>query len=427
MNAPASSDVPMTDDGPTRSGPLYVATFDGIRGFVVLTVVMAHVFYFTGWAPGPEFLLGLRRSVFFSVDFLFLISGFVLFLPVVARGRFGSVRSYALRRIGRIVPAYYVSIAITLAVLAVFPPFIPAPNDAPAVLAHLGFVQFQAYGQPFVGLGMNGVWWTLSTIALFYVTLPLIAGRYLRHPFLGLALAILIAVPWQLYVGDPLHDSATSWSAQFPYFLDDFAIGMTAAAVYVALRRGLPAQRLRRASMWVLVPATIALVVLLYVSGRAVARGETVIYAEGPLLSVAVAAAFAIVVVASAFAPRAVQWPLANPVSRWLGEISFGVFLYHFILIYLGLHLLRIPPDGSLASMIDLAAFVVPASLVVAWVSHVTIERPLRERIRRFGEPYKGDEGRRPQIPRPALATVGVGPDQSSRSVESAVITPQAR
>jgi peptidoglycan/LPS O-acetylase OafA/YrhL len=260
MTAPASNDVPSTHDGPTRSGPLYVATFDGIRGFVVLTVVMAHVFYFIGWAPEPEFLLGLRRSVFFSVDFLFLISGFVLFLPVVARGTFGSVRSYALRRIGRIVPSYYVSILITIGVLAVLPPFIPAPHDAPAVLAHLTFLQFQAYGQPFVGLGINGVWWTLSTIALFYVTLPLIAERYLRHPFLGLALAVLAAAAWQLYVGDPLHDSATSWSAQFPYFLDDFAIGMTAASVYVALRRGLSAERLRRASIWVLVPAGIALV-----------------------------------------------------------------------------------------------------------------------------------------------------------------------
>jgi peptidoglycan/LPS O-acetylase OafA/YrhL len=149
---------------------------------------------------------------------------------------------------------------------------------------------------------------------------------------------------------------------------------------------------------------------LLYVSGRAVARGETVIYAEGPLLSFAVAAAFAIVVVASAFAPRAVQWPLANPVSRWLGEISFGVFLYHFILIYLGLHLLRIPPDGSLVSVLDLAAFVVPGSLAIAWVSSITVEWPLRARIRRFGEPFEGDDGRRPHSPRPALGTVGDAP-----------------
>ena len=375
------------DARPTRDGPLYVATFDGIRGFVVLTVVMTHIFLFVDWFPEPEFLLGIRRSLFFSVDFLFAISGFVLFLPVAARGTIGSVRAYAVRRVARIVPAYYVSIAVTLAVLAVLPQFIPAPNHGPAILAHLLFLQFEFYGQPFVGLGINGVWWTLSTIVLFYLALPLVARRYLRHPFAGLATALLVAGVWQLYVGDPLHDTATAWTAQFPFFLDDFAIGMTAAAVYVTLWRRFDPDTLRRASLWVLVPASAVLVFLLYLSGSAVAHGDTTIYAEGPLLSFAVPVSFALVVVSSAFAPRAIQWPLANRGSRWLGEISFGVFLYHLIVIYLALYFLRIAVDGSLTSVLQLTAVVVPVSLAVAWLSTITIERPLRAWIKRFAQP----------------------------------------
>jgi len=289
----SSADTPgeaMHGAGATRSGPLHVATFDGIRGFVILAVVVAHIFGSTAWAPGTEFLLGLRRSMFFSVDFLFLVSGFVLFLPVVARGSLGSVRSYALRRVGRIVPSYYVSILITMGLLTVLPPYYAAPHDAQAVLAHLFFIQSQQY-YPLTGLGINAVWWTLSTIALFYVALPLIAGRYLRHPLLGLAIALLIAGLWQLRFPD-LGPSSARWSAHFPRFLDDFAIGMTAAVFYVALKHRFAPERLRRASLWALISAALALIYLLYLAGTAVAHGEAPLYAEGPLLSFTVPLAF---------------------------------------------------------------------------------------------------------------------------------------
>jgi len=387
----SSADTPgeaMHGAGATRSGPLHVATFDGIRGFVILAVVVAHIFGSTAWAPRTEFLLGLRRSMFFSVDFLFLVSGFVLFLPVVARGSLGSVRSYALRRVGRIVPSYYVSILITMGLLTVLPPYYAAPHDAQAVLAHLFFIQSQQH-YPLTGLGINAVWWTLSTIALFYVALPLIAGRYLRHPLLGLAIALLIAGLWQLRFPD-LGPSSARWSAHFPRFLDDFAIGMTAAVFYVALKHRFAPERLRRASLWALISAALALIYLLYLAGTAVAHGEAPLYAEGPLLSFTVPLAFAIIVVASALAPRRVQWPLSNRAARWLGDVSFGVFLYHMIVVHLALEVVGIKPNGSWASMLEMAALVLPTTLLVAWLSAITVERPLRARIRAFADRSEG-------------------------------------
>jgi peptidoglycan/LPS O-acetylase OafA/YrhL len=87
-------------------GPLNVATFDGVRGLVVLFIVLVHCTITSGWLPHAEFPLALRMSSIATLEFLFAISGFVLFLPVAARGSLGSVRSYAIRRVGRIVPGY---------------------------------------------------------------------------------------------------------------------------------------------------------------------------------------------------------------------------------------------------------------------------------------------------------------------------------
>ena len=147
---------------------------------------------------------------------------------------------------------------------------------------------------------------------------------------------------------------------------------------------------MRRASLWALISAALALIYLLYLAGTAVAHGEAPLYAEGPLLSFTVPLAFAIIVVASALAPRRVQWPLSNRAARWLGDVSFGVFLYHMIVVHLALEVVGIKPNGSWASMLEMAALVLPTTLLVAWLSAITVERPLRARIRAFADRSEG-------------------------------------
>jgi len=370
-----------------------MATLDGIRGFVVLSIVVAHIFAVSSWVPAREDLVGLRLSMYFSVDFLFVVSGFVMLLPAVARGSLGSVRSYAMRRVGKLVPSYYVSILVTLAVLPMIPAWYPARDDAAAVVAHLLFLQVPFTWES-VGLGSNLLWWSLSTIAAFYLVLPLVAGRYLRHPLLGLLLAISISVAWQLQFG--FQDAR--WAAELPRFLDDFAIGMTAAVVCVAAQRRLPPQRLRLACAWLLVPAGAVLLYLLDVVGDTVARGDARRYEESPLLSLTVATTFAVLLVATAFLPRALQWPFSNRVSRRLGDISFGVFLYHFLIIHVVLTLMglslastaELSPQASWALVGELTLIVVPASLAIAWLSTVLVERPLRARVRRYARRFEG-------------------------------------
>ncbi len=262
------------------------------------------------------------------------------------------------------------------------------------MVAHLLFLQVP-FSWESVGLGSNLLWWSLSTIAAFYVVLPLVAGRYLRHPLLGLVLAISISVAWQLLFG--FYEAR--WAAALPRFLDDFAIGMTAAAVYVGARRRLPPQQLRRACAWLLVPAGAVLLYQLDMVGDTVApHGDARRYEESPLLSLTIAATFAVLLVSTAFLPRVLQWPFSNRVSRWLGDISFGVFLYHLLIMHVVMTLMglslasmdELSPQASRALIGELALIVVPASLAVAWLSTTLVERPFRARFRRYARRFEG-------------------------------------
>lgn len=119
-----------------------VAAFDGYRAYAILGVVMLHLLGQSGVlaAAGSnwfgQLILGTLGQ---SVDILFIISGFVVFLPTVARhGEFGSVSSYAVRRAARLVPAYWAVLVIVLVLISlvtVDPPIpFPALGDRKSVV-----------------------------------------------------------------------------------------------------------------------------------------------------------------------------------------------------------------------------------------------------------------------------------------------------
>ena len=116
-----------------------------------------------------------------SIDVLFVVSGFVVFLPTVARtGNFGSVLAYAIRRAARLIPAYWAILVIALVLIGLTT---VSPDVANPSLRDLGLNFFGLQGPVglFVpgistGFGVDPPLWTLSVEIGFYVVLPLIAA-----------------------------------------------------------------------------------------------------------------------------------------------------------------------------------------------------------------------------------------------------------
>jgi exopolysaccharide production protein ExoZ len=362
----------------------WVRPFAGVRGYVSLSILLYHVQFAIDWRPGHEFPLALRSAWFLSIEMLFLLGGFVALLPALQYGRFPGVRWYLIRRAGRLLPVYWLTIGLAVILGALLRPVagpVDTPHDAVAVLTHLVFLQQIVY--PFqAGFGVQGIVWTMTIVACFYVLFAFTADWYVRHPLAGLGIALGTSVLWRTQV--PV---GPDWYVQFPLFLSDFAIGMTAAWVYT---RVLKSRRKPDPGVAVAL-ATLSLatfVVLWYATGLRISRGESLRYDEGVFLALAIPSAFACFLVALPFAPRWFQWPVVNRAASWLGDVSYALFLFHFLVIWTVLRFTDIPQNGSHQSLIELTLLVFPLTATLAWLGTKYVETPIRLFAQRLAEPF---------------------------------------
>jgi len=359
---------------------------DGFRGIAALGIALYHCWLLSGQpALGGGAVRDVLSAGFVAVTLFFVLSGFVLFLPVTRRGgSFGPIAPYARRRIARVVPAYYAVLALCLLAW----PLLTTGEmgrrvTTESVLAHALFAQQEArllvgYDGA-LGFGVDPVVWTLSLEALFYLVLPFVAGWFWRRPWTAVALAVAVGVAGRVALGDVAGAPGKSvLLSSFPLHLTDFAAGMAAALLYV---------RAPPVPAWVAGAAAaacsvVALAALAAAGGadagdvRDAVRGDALLMALLPF-------AFAGAVLGMAWAPVALRRVLEAAPARWLGTVSYGVFLAHYPLLLLARTTLDFDHDGSRAAFVALAAFAVPASLLAGWLSWIAIERPARRWARR--------------------------------------------
>jgi peptidoglycan/LPS O-acetylase OafA/YrhL len=388
----------------------YVPALDGFRGYAILAVVVLHLFGASGVLAAERgtaagvLIWGLLGN---SIDAFVIISGFVLFLPtVVRRGAFGSLGDYAIARAGRLFPAYWVSLALALVLVAFVPLHPPSGLPSPfSFTANVTGLQNPArLIDPSVasGFGANGPLWLISVLVGFYLVLPLVAGPYYRHPVRGLVLSAAVALLWKeaaLHAsGDLVAPAARSEPAgllrlavtdQLPGWAFSFALGMTAAWVYVRARyRHKPGWIASRALVVALAAAPVY-VGASYLYGRAGADAVPLlggaVARSSPLTALAGSASRATLIVAIVLAPAWVARPFVNGGARWLAERSLGLYLAHGLFITVAAAAFGLPTDGSPAAAAAWAGTVLPVSLACACLSYRYVEQPVMRWVRGRG------------------------------------------
>lgn len=136
---------------------------DGLRFIAALVVVIYH-YTFRGHGDGlnplayPELLTAISRYGYLGVDLFFVISGFVILMTA----QNGDPVRFVISRVVRIYPAFWVSVTITAAVIAVYgyPLF---EVDLGAWLLNLPLIG------GFLGVEfVDGVYWSLLVELKFY-------------------------------------------------------------------------------------------------------------------------------------------------------------------------------------------------------------------------------------------------------------------
>ncbi|MCB0829785.1 MAG: acyltransferase [Solirubrobacterales bacterium] len=395
-----------------KAGIPVVPAFDGYRALAILAVVALHLTQISGLA-GDGGTLGSRviwGTLGRAVEILFIVSGFVVFLPTVARGgSFGSVRAYAIRRAARLLPAYWLMLLICLLLIGLFNlenPLIPGEpitfpgaddllfNFSATVVPAKMFIDVLP-----VGFGLDPPMWTLSSELIFYIVLPLIALAFFRFPKTGLLISALITLGWALAfdniatiandlgAGIGLGESARLKLAsyqQFPAWAFSFGLGMAGAVAWVRLS-GRPRPGLNRRA------GIVALVSLAAVAICALRLGADGAWIHTSLLwSTAFSASIAMLMLSLAMTRDTWQKPFtAEPVRR-LGDISYGIYLVHYPLIVLVLSAIDLSGNSSLTRFLVLAAIVLPGAVLYGYLSARFLEQPIRRWARRYG---RRDEG----------------------------------
>ena len=87
------------------------------------------------------------------------------------------------------------------------------------------------------------------------------------------------------------------------------------------------------------------------------------------------ALAFAVLMTLSSIGPEKARG-MSHPVARWLGDVSYGVFLWHFPFVLVYMRVLGWVEGIGDGPFFSLVALILPSSLVCGWLSRRWVEDP---------------------------------------------------
>lgn len=371
----------------------------GLRGIAAVLIVLSHVSYMSGAKTGSWASPVLNR-LDVGVAIFFVISGYLLYRPFARAHVQGRPRPrvgrYLGHRAARVLPAYWIAVVATGVLLA-------ENRGATATewLRQITLTQLYQPGGFFTGLIQT---WSLNSTVVFYLVLPLLAvlvavGTRIPGPRpavrrQGVLIALMtVAGPLFLvafatgHIENPL---AHNW---LPAYLGWFAAGMAIAVAEAARGTGCEGRFSRFCADLASVPGTsmTAAVVVFAIASTPVTgpRGLELGDAFAQVARIVLLAVVAFLVVVATTHRDADGLPSRHPVIRvlgtrpfrWLGDVSYGVFVYHLLVVELVYRVSDTPYfSGQMGAVL---AATLAITFPLAHLSYHWIERPVARWTRR--------------------------------------------
>ena len=356
----------------STSSNRYIHSVDGLRAVAVIAVLLYHLGI--DWIPGG----------FLGVDLFFVISGYVitgLILDSIEKSGGLDLRAFYLSRIRRLIPALIAMVALTTLYIGVFAPETVSRflNDLPYVftgtmnwaLVNREQDYFEAIGRP----PLLQHTWSLAVEAQFYLIWPLVLLFVLRYfgkkniSFVALAIALASGVALFLYsVQIDIKESAVS----HVYFgTDTHSIGLfLGAALAVSWKpQNLTQDITKRAQDFVDLIGVFGFLGLLSAFLFINESDPTLYRIAFPLTAL-----FGCITLISVIHPASrFSLILSTRPALWIGERSYGIYLWHWIVFQLTRPSIDlVGDDWALYSLRVLIVF------ALADISYRYIETPIR-------------------------------------------------
>ena len=350
----------------------------GLRGVAAIMVLLFHWYQIFPAAASrletvlpAELLLNPVTPLKFGwlgVPLFFVLSGYILGAQVIRQPfAVASLARFWRRRFLRIYPAVWFHLLCLLLVSMYVPKLI-----APEMWATLHW-QFSLWINmpPNMQAPISNVMWTLPIELSFYIVLPFIGLMTRRFNWmLLLAASLIITLMWRFYVmhwqSVPHYTAVLPWLDLLPGTLFTFMVGYSL--------NFLPTRNSSRGRVWGLGLATLVFMALLQwqlIVGELYWTGHWALAVWPPCI----AASLGAMVYFCSQPGASIRW-LNNPAMIWLGNISFGVYLWHYPIMRSMFYLFE---DGW--GSVPMSVLALPVALLltlpIATLSYRFIERPL--------------------------------------------------
>jgi peptidoglycan/LPS O-acetylase OafA/YrhL len=310
----------MSDGVPLASDRDRIPALDGLRGVAILLVLFAHFAQPLNHGGRFDYWLSVASlGGYAGVDLFFVLSGFLItgvLLDAKRAARPHAYRTFYVRRALRILPLYYgVVLALTLR-----HPSGPVHDLQWWYWLHLTNIG-QALVRPWYG---PGHFWSLAVEEQFYLVWPFVVLSVSERRLLQVCLACtVIALGFRAaMVGAGVDD----WSIYvMPFTRMDTLVAGGALAVLARRPRGLAAY-VPQAKRWG--PVAALVFVGLFAMQQGLGRWDPAFRTIGYSAVVVLFAAALVLTVAGPL-----EGPMSHPVLRFFGVYSYGIYVFHGILV----------------------------------------------------------------------------------------------
>jgi len=363
---------------------------DGLRGVAILLVLLRHAVFGVSSVQGIEshsrmafLLLATGQLTWSGVDLFFVLSGFLIggiLLDAQSSPRY--FQTFYIRRAYRILPLYFVVIALSL-LPHLLVQFFPAraARMSPLPLPWWSYATFtqnfwMAHRGTFGPSGI-GITWSLAIEEQFYLTIPLLVRKVRPRNLLIVLATVIVCAPWLRVL---LH-SSMAYPGLASYVLMPTRADALCLGVLAALLVRNPAAwnwlRTNRHFLWLITALFFLGACYMTWQGYDALSFPMTTWGFSWLAALYTCILLIAILPGEGIVPRLLQ----NKSLMWLGTIAYCSYLVHVAMMNALRHPLKVHfPQYPVAAWLAGGLLGMALTLAIAALSFKYFERPLLRR-----------------------------------------------